>query len=923
MDESPVIHSEYLQNRLRVKKAEGARGSRHHYYQHNHGPTGRDDGIFDVETECPPNRRISGKRNGPSPAGPPISYRHEDRTQSRRASGVSNSTQPRTMGAREMEEHVDKLSKQNFDLKLEVYHRREKIEELEKRLQDVPRLEEENAELVEVNSDLLLELERRDRAVDEAVVIICGLEEKVRRLEEELVQTRPSTAQPTTVSTNSSGARVSPAMPRGRKSDSPPPIKEKRHAPRSGVSPNVLPNVSARLAELASPQRSAGRPQLMPSFLSNHEPSTDALRRLFVEGNQKLRPVPSYATLMSTQTEKEDDEAIDDGLYSPKLSALSDSDLRSLYGSQQSPAPFESPSRESSRDISNALESTSSTSLSRERRLARTNRWVAARAVSPSKTDQSPRAFSPDVGQFRSLEDVLCQDNGGGGLDFPTKDRTKESSVTRIADDKTTPQTTSQHVFGPNVYPPTPDTLVTRPLNHSTSSIIPGKSLLDGTPAPRGNYSSMIPMVQPAQLVRSHAHSTFVPGNSMLPKDFDAYEDSASSDGEHELSRANAEFGVAIFQGYNSDGSLEYTSSKKHSRDQSSLTGSTMIGAESQQDLKTVGFIRNSPSPPPLLNTRTRSTQLPTQVASSSRPIPFPPPKNSDMYLPDRLPFGKHNSTARTPTGTTTQQSHHGRQLSHPSTVLDRPESNPYSHSHKHANDIQALPAVATPTSPRLDDTSRTASIPHLPRRAASLRARVAKLGRRTSTSTSTSASDHKAVPPERSESITQRLFRRNHDDTASLPLQLQRNSNATEDAEFSDRPAAPAYPETSTQPPISPPPRSSSLAHSRSSARGTRRSLDRANGRGVYSSLSMSATGGRVFTPSIAASDEANESTIVVHRTPVASKDGRPRVKGRHSSWRSGESVEVVAYPGRDDRGREQERGKETWGRGLGGALV
>ena len=91
-----------------------------------------------------------------------------------------------SLGAREMEKRMDKLSKLNFDLKLELFHCRERMAKLQEncnllssRAEDADRLVEENATLLELNDTLVKELEHRDEAVQEAVSIICDLEERL------------------------------------------------------------------------------------------------------------------------------------------------------------------------------------------------------------------------------------------------------------------------------------------------------------------------------------------------------------------------------------------------------------------------------------------------------------------------------------------------------------------------------------------------------------------------------------------------------------------------------------------------------------------------------------------------------------------------------------------------------------------------
>ena len=93
-----------------------------------------------------------------------------------------------TLGAREMEKCMDKLSKVNFDLKLELFHCKERMAKLrehckvlESSAEKANRLVEDNAALLDINDKLVKELEHRDEAVQEAVTIICDLEEKLER----------------------------------------------------------------------------------------------------------------------------------------------------------------------------------------------------------------------------------------------------------------------------------------------------------------------------------------------------------------------------------------------------------------------------------------------------------------------------------------------------------------------------------------------------------------------------------------------------------------------------------------------------------------------------------------------------------------------------------------------------------------------
>ncbi|KAK1773786.1 hypothetical protein QBC45DRAFT_67695 [Copromyces sp. CBS 386.78] len=81
---------------------------------------------------------------------------------------------------------LSKLHKQNFDLKLELFHRREKqtaLEELIEKLElEKEQLRSEQRETQDINDVLLEELEKKDKAVEEAVAMIVTLESRIENL---------------------------------------------------------------------------------------------------------------------------------------------------------------------------------------------------------------------------------------------------------------------------------------------------------------------------------------------------------------------------------------------------------------------------------------------------------------------------------------------------------------------------------------------------------------------------------------------------------------------------------------------------------------------------------------------------------------------------------------------------------------------
>ena len=175
--------SQYLQDRLQERRARNSRPKRTR--QSDFGPrmnTGQGDDLFFAEAED--GRRALERTYDSSPVAPIPRYAGDKVDSSNGSSTLSAGGRKRRMpGARELDEQMDRLTKQNFDLKLELDHRREsqaklhaEIEAMRATVLRAERLEEEHEELMRINSLLVEELEKRDRAIQEAADIICELE---------------------------------------------------------------------------------------------------------------------------------------------------------------------------------------------------------------------------------------------------------------------------------------------------------------------------------------------------------------------------------------------------------------------------------------------------------------------------------------------------------------------------------------------------------------------------------------------------------------------------------------------------------------------------------------------------------------------------------------------------------------------------
>ncbi|KAE8144559.1 hypothetical protein BDV25DRAFT_166542 [Aspergillus avenaceus] len=234
------------------------------------------------------------------------------------ASGLKH---PREMGMREMDQYISKINKQNFDLKLEIFHRAQQMVVLEKRLermldmeeelqrmreledelQELRDAEEDNQRLRESNEQLRQEIDKRDQAVTEAVDLICQLEGRIEELEVAGDCSRPSTARPSTRDEpDVATPRPLPAVE----------IPERRSSKQGGLFADE------------QRRRSSGSRHLKraPSFLQAESKNTAALRSVYSPADDHSR------SGMSVLSQSESFHSINDTGEpdSPRLSALSE-----------------------------------------------------------------------------------------------------------------------------------------------------------------------------------------------------------------------------------------------------------------------------------------------------------------------------------------------------------------------------------------------------------------------------------------------------------------------------------------------------------------------------------------------------------------------------------------------------------------------
>ena len=476
--------SALLQDMLREKKAQTQR------VRKNFDPAnGLKNGLDDREIQSSPIASMSA--------------RDRSDTRSRRGSGVGvrNATMPKEMGVKEMEEYISKINKQNFDLKLEVFHRRQRSEVLESKLEKFQALETDNEELQSINEDLLLELEKRDVAIQEAVGLICELEAKNEDLQMAVVR-MDFTQSPTTSGSEPTkaahGIIISPLSTISG-------MERTGHSSLAGISAQTDLKALSEHSLSAPDTLSPPKAHRVPSFMRDTKKSTNVLRSMYSsDGNASFVSLTRPNSLFSGD---DDDDRLDRQITnSPRLSILSVSGFSSIYGGHKDQLFGETDDKDELAEPS-LPKSSSSPPPQDSQRESRLYRWLDERNLPKTPSPNGTRN-----NKVSSIGEVLNQ--------VPTSSQTRKSAETTIAGQQPREQRTPEKrqvkqprspgmrsispsfggpIFGGAVLPPTPDTMSTATLdaNSSTPSIITEKSLHDGTPYPAKGYSALIPDFRP------------------------------------------------------------------------------------------------------------------------------------------------------------------------------------------------------------------------------------------------------------------------------------------------------------------------------------------------------------------------------------------------------------------------------------------
>lgn len=547
--------STLLHDMLRDKKAENRRLSRNFDIDSSFGTSG--NGLGDRDIQSSP---ISSSASGRGGVG------HERRSS---AIGGRITSATKGMGVREMEEvscssvshvlarnltnrfiqHVSKLNKQNFDLKLELFHRRQRNDTLEAELEKMKTLEIENGELQNINDDLLRELELRDVAVKEAVALICELEAKIEGADLPQQLQSDHGLEANTIRGSYAEARIQHVRETPK---TPPPLQ----SPADQLSPLRRPPKSEVQNDL--PTVTLGR---TPSFLRDKKPSTSALRSVYQsDGN------PSYISLNRAGSPIRSREPDSETLNSPRLSMLSESSFLSVYGkspklsgtsdeSEAALTSLEAPSDRTTGGLEISKKRTPIDSAKQQRNRVLDNRSdppLRGRVDQASRRQQDPaesrRDVSSDSVSRQSFKDRLehmsldersntptsrdretsrwLDQSMSGDETSPLQKRTRRqrssksgrkspssgadgnfSSISEVLHEapnhkreqiSALPSLGGPIFGGPNILPPTPGTMSThKDANSSTQSIITERSLGDIGGFPARNLSAMIPDDRP------------------------------------------------------------------------------------------------------------------------------------------------------------------------------------------------------------------------------------------------------------------------------------------------------------------------------------------------------------------------------------------------------------------------------------------
>lgn len=360
-------------------------------------------------------------------------------------------------------------------MKLEIFHRRQRSEALEAKAEKAEELQVQNDELRQINDDLLLELEKRDVAVEEAVALICDLEAKVDELENQQSNHARSVGSPTAAVKDSEARALEPHT-------TPPPSHATHKIPGEVY--------KATQARVSSPSPNRGRQDQAkrsllqsPSFLRDNNPSTSALRGLFLKDrgsptNAVAMAQPSIRSLRragSFLSQDEYPETVDGDTFSlnpRRLSLLSESSFVSVYGKDKEKIT-PSNAHHSATTASPIREVDTSFARSLSPQEGRIRSWIENRdyPASPSKrtvANVGPDKFS-SIGELLEPSLPIAKNLHPPVSPTPSKKHRQQAPPHRQGKPNIKPSFAGP-IFGSDVLPPTPGTMSTATLDGRSSN---------------------------------------------------------------------------------------------------------------------------------------------------------------------------------------------------------------------------------------------------------------------------------------------------------------------------------------------------------------------------------------------------------------------------------------------------------------------
>ena len=398
---------------------------------------------------------------------PPINTKRRGNSSSGTRQPSSTATRPavqKEMGLREMQDHITRVDKQNFDLKLEVFHRRQRNETLEKKVAEMEKLEASFDDLQDAYDALLLKYDKQQLVLDDAVANICDLEAENDELQVTVQGNRPAST--------SSASRQMRAVSQWAQ----------EHTPEAAFA-----NVE---------QKSLHNGSDLASRVDQKRVQRNSLSSLYGLDHQEL---DNYEPDSLLSNASDDDEDQLDPLHLPthRLSILSESGFSSIYGSPKESPKGRPPSPDLSRDHDpvNALDDFLLRPASPPPRAADHSR--DAKSYAKNSATRKPASSSNRSEHYSSIGLVLDK--------VPSSSSSSRQQMSSQAKQAAPPRRVLENRMGPPVsavkqavrpkhslsvstasrsavggmFPPTPETMSSTTVGRtsSTQSIITEKSL--------------------------------------------------------------------------------------------------------------------------------------------------------------------------------------------------------------------------------------------------------------------------------------------------------------------------------------------------------------------------------------------------------------------------------------------------------------